>query len=55
MNLVRRLNSPRTATVHTIAFVGGSDSDTDFLSLLEEIASENGGVYRHVTEEDLTR
>jgi hypothetical protein len=39
--------------VNTIAFVSEADTDTAFMKLLEQIAKENGGVYKHVKESDL--
>ena len=38
---------------NTIAFVGERDSDTAFIALLQEIAHENGRIYRHVTPDEL--
>jgi hypothetical protein len=49
----RALNRTRAVRINTIAFVGEGDTDTDFIKLLEQIARENGGVYRHVVESDL--
>lgn len=50
---IRELNKDHKVKVNTIAFVGEADTDTDFMKLLEQIAKENGGVYKHVKESDL--
>ena len=50
---IRALNRTRAVRINTIAFVGEGDTDTDFIKLLEQIARENGGSYRHVVESDL--
>ena len=50
---IRELNKDHKVKVNTIAFVSESDTDTAFMKLLSQIASENGGVYKHVKESDL--
>jgi len=50
---IRELNKDKKVTIHTIAFVGQADSDTDFITLLKTIAAENRGQYRNVNEADL--
>ena len=39
--------------INTIAFVSSADTDTTFIELLRRIARENGGNYRHVSQERL--
>ena len=39
--------------INTIAFTGDGDNDTAFLKLLEQIAKDSGGVFRHVKESDI--
>ena len=51
---VAELNRDRKTKVNTIAFVNKSDTDTEFLTLLEGIAKANGGVFRRVEEEKLS-
>ena len=54
---VKELNKPgpngKKIKVNTIAFVNDKDTDTAFLSMLERVANENGGVFRHVAENEL--
>jgi hypothetical protein len=50
---IRQLNKDHHLRINTIAFVGGGDSDTAFIALLQQIARENEGTYRHVTQEQL--
>ena len=50
---IRDLNRQKTVKVNTIAFIGESDHDTAFISLLEQIAAENGGIYKHVVQDEL--
>ena len=50
---IRQLGKDHPIKINTIAFVGEGDSDTAFLSALQQIAHETGGVYRHVTEDEL--
>jgi hypothetical protein len=53
LNRIRQLEKDHPIKINTIAFVGEGDSDTAFLSVLQQIARETGGVYRHVTEDEL--
>ena len=50
---VRKLNPRGTVKVNTIALTDEKDPDTEFLQLLEKIAKENGGVFKHVDVADL--
>jgi len=54
---VKELNKPlangKKIKVNTIAFVNDKDTDTAFLKILETIATDNGGVFRHVAENEL--
>jgi len=53
LNRIRQLNKDHAVTSNTIAFVGESDTDTAFMALLKKIASENGGTYNHVTQDEI--
>jgi von Willebrand factor type A domain len=48
---IRRLERSRHIVIHTVAFVGSSNRDVKFLSLLKTIASETGGVFEKVDAE----
>ncbi len=50
---IRELNKDKKVKINTIAFVSSSDTDTAFLELLKTIAKENGGVFKHVAEDEL--
>ena len=50
VDLVRRLNAERKVKVHTIGFLYKTGE-----AVLKEIARENGGEYRFVSEKDLAR
>ena len=50
---IRELNKDHSVKVNTIAFVSDADTDTAFMALLKQIATENGGVYKFVKESDL--
>jgi hypothetical protein len=52
---IAELNKDHKVKVNTIAFVGKDDTDTDFLLTLQEIAKDNGGMFKHVTEEGLQK
>jgi hypothetical protein len=41
--------------INTIAFVNDKDTDTAFVTLLETIAKENGGTFKHVAENELNQ
>lgn len=53
LNRIRQLNRDSPVRINTIAFVGDGDSDTAFIALLEQIAHENSGTYRHVVQNEL--
>jgi hypothetical protein len=53
LNRIRQLNRGRRVKIDTIAFVGEADTDTGFIALLKRIAAENGGLYRHVREDEV--
>jgi len=36
--------------INTIAFVGEGDKDTDFLTVLKQVAAESRGTYARVNE-----
>lgn len=50
---IHQLEKDHHVRINTIAFVGEGDSDTAFMAVLQQIAKETGGVYRHVTEDEL--
>jgi uncharacterized protein with von Willebrand factor type A (vWA) domain len=51
---IRTLNPGRRVTVHTIAYdAHGKDNGETYEELLQQVASENGGFYRFVSEGDL--
>jgi hypothetical protein len=50
---IRELNRDHKVKINTIAFVGESDTDTEFMKLLQQIAKENAGNYKFVKESDL--
>jgi hypothetical protein len=50
---IRQLNRDRLVKINTIAFVNEADTDTAFIALLKQIAIENGGTYKHVTQDEL--
>lgn len=53
LNRIGQLNRDHRVRINTIAFVGEGDSDTAFIALLKQIARDSGGLYRHVTQEEL--
>jgi hypothetical protein len=50
---IRDLERQYKVKINTIAFVSDADTDTAFMKLLETIATETGGVYKHVAENEL--
>ena len=50
---IRELERQYKVKINTIAFVSDADTDTAFMKLLETIATETGGVYKHVAENEL--
>ena len=53
---IRKLNAgPKKVKINTIAFVNDKDTDTAFVTLLETIAKENGGTFKHVAENELNQ
>lgn len=53
LNRIGQLKHDHRIKINTIAFVGEGDSDTAFIALLQQIARDSGGIYRHVTQEEL--
>lgn len=53
LNRISQLNREHRVKINTIAFVGEGDSDTAFIAVLQQIARDSGGIYRHVTQEEL--
>jgi hypothetical protein len=52
---IRKLDKDRKIKVNTIAFVNDKDTDTDFIPLLQSIAKETGGTFKHVAENELNQ
>jgi hypothetical protein len=52
---IAELNHDHKVKINTIAFVNSQDTDTDFLALLQEIAKESGGTFKHVAENELNQ
>lgn len=50
---IRELERTFKVKINTIAFVSDADTDTAFMKLLDTIAKETGGVYKHVAENEL--
>lgn len=50
---VAKLNKDHAVKINTVAFVATGDTDVEHLKLLEAIAKDNGGTYKHVAEEEL--
>jgi hypothetical protein len=53
LNRIRELNHAVNVPINTIAFVDKSDTDTDFITLLKQVAVESGGIYTFVKEDEL--
>ena len=39
--------------INTIAFVGDSDNDIDFINILTNIAKDTGGVFKKVSQDEV--
>jgi hypothetical protein len=52
---IRKLDKDKKVKVNTIAFVNDKDTDTDFIPLLQSIAKETGGTFKHVAENELNQ
>jgi hypothetical protein len=52
---IASLNARHHVHVNTIAFVSDADTDTDFLTVLQRVAADNGGEYLKVNEKDLVK
>ena len=46
-----RLNADRKVKINKIAFVDKSDTESEFIELLKQIAKDNGGIYKPCEEE----
>lgn len=53
MKRIAELDANHQVQINTIAFLSEADTDTDFLKLLQQIARENGGIYKHIDESKL--
>jgi len=53
LSRVRDLNKEHTVKINTIAFVGESDNDKEFINVLTTIAKENGGVFSKVSQDEV--
>ena len=49
----RELNKDHTVKINTIAFVGDSDNDVEFMKVLTDIAKENGGLFKKVSQDEV--
>jgi hypothetical protein len=52
---IAELNHDHRVKINTIAFVNNQDTDTDFLTLLDDIAKESGGKFKKVAENELNQ
>ena len=56
-NAISRLNAGKQTKLNTIIFVpgtgGADDASQSFITLMKQIAKDNGGVFSHVKESDL--
>jgi hypothetical protein len=50
---IHKLDPDRRVKVNTIAFTDSSDHDMDYIKLLQQLAKDSGGTFRHVNEEAL--
>jgi hypothetical protein len=53
LNKVRQLNASHKVKINTIAFVSEKDTDQAFIKVLTDIAKENGGVFKKVSEQEV--
>ena len=53
LSRVRELEKTNKVKINTIAFITSSDTDTAFLSLLQQISTETGGVFKQVEQDKL--
>jgi len=50
---VRELEKSAPVKINTIAFVGDSDNDKEFINILTTIAKETGGVFKKVSQDEV--
>jgi len=53
LDRVRHLNREKTVKINTIVFVDASNAEKTIIDLMKQIAAENGGVFRMVSQNDL--
>ena len=53
LDRVRSLNREKTVKINTIVFVDASNAEKTIIDLMKQIAAENGGVFRMVSQSDL--
>jgi hypothetical protein len=54
-DLILKLNDDHKVKINTIAYTNNPGTDSDFFTLLQQIARENSGFYRHVAENELNQ
>ena len=50
---IRNLNQDKAVKINTIVFVDASNAEKTIIDLMKQIASENGGVFKVVSQDDL--
>jgi uncharacterized protein with von Willebrand factor type A (vWA) domain len=53
LSKVRELEKSAPVKINTIAFVGDSDNDKEFINILTTIAKETGGVFKKVSQDEV--
>ena len=53
LDRIRNLNREKTVKINTIVFVDASNAEKTIIDLMKQIAAENGGVFRMVSQNDL--
>lgn len=53
LDRIRVLNRDKTAKINTIVFIDAANADKGIVDLMKQIAAENGGVFRMVSQNDL--
>jgi len=52
---IRERNKEKTVKINTIAFANAGEEGEEYVKILKQIAEENGGIFRFVTSQDLTK
>jgi hypothetical protein len=53
LDRIRNLNREKTVKINTIVFIDATNADRGIVELMKQIAAENGGVFRIVSQNDL--